>query len=72
VDDPAPVDWWEDPVAGEDTTTVELPDGAAQDDTINWCAEGEGYDTGPCGPGEVDVCEYVDGERGPPAGAATG
>jgi hypothetical protein len=64
ADDSGAVDWWDRPRAGDYTVTVELQDGAAQTYDIQWCAEGESYESeGPYGPDEIDVCERVDGER---------
>lgn len=65
ADDPASESWWDEPTVGEYTITVELQEGASQDYTINWCAEGESYEgsDSPYGPDEIDMCDYVDGER---------
>jgi hypothetical protein len=65
ADEPAAAEWWDDPSPGDYTVTVELQEGAAQDYTITWCAEGETYEgsNGPYGPDETGICDEVDGER---------
>jgi hypothetical protein len=65
ADEPAAAEWWDDPSPGDYTVTVELQDGASQDYTINWCAEGESYEgsNGPYRPDEIGICDEVDGER---------
>lgn len=57
--------WWEEPMTGTYTVTLELTQGAAQDYQLAWCAEGADYGSydPPYGPSS-SPCDAVDGEPG--------